>query len=144
MTNTLHRYGDAESFRDDYIVFASPSSDRNDENSVPKLKKFLEMALPFKPVNIGDPIHGGTLRPERNLHTVSNWKRDMTPDFQAVIDGIDTPVSVVAIPQGCRGCRPGSLDQHVGLHRGRQRVLQIRRNYPSQRRLFAGLRRRHR
>ena len=22
MTNTLHRYGDAESFRDDYVVFA--------------------------------------------------------------------------------------------------------------------------
>ena len=30
MTNTLHRYGDAESFRDDYIVFATPSSDKND------------------------------------------------------------------------------------------------------------------
>ena len=91
MTNTLHRYGDAESFRDDYIVFATPSSDRNDADSVPKLKRFLEMALPFKPVNIGDPVHGGTLRPARNLHTVSNWKRDMTPNFRAVIDGIDTP-----------------------------------------------------
>jgi hypothetical protein len=97
MTNTLHRYGDAESFRDDYIVFATPSSDRNDENCIPKLKRFLEMALPFKPVNIGDPVHGGTLRPARNLHTTSNWKRDITPDFRAVIDGIDTPASVVAI-----------------------------------------------
>lgn len=97
MTNTLHRYGDSESFRDDYIVFATPSTDRNDANCVPKLKKFLEMALPFKPVNIGDPVHGGTLRPAQNLHTTANWKRDMTPDFQAVIDGIDTPASVVAI-----------------------------------------------
>ncbi len=25
MTNTLHRFGDAESFYDDYIVFAIPS-----------------------------------------------------------------------------------------------------------------------
>jgi hypothetical protein len=77
MTNTLHRYGDSESF--------------------PKLKKFLEMALPFKPVSVGDPIHGGTLRPARGLSTASNWKRDMTPDFRAVIDGIDAPASVVAI-----------------------------------------------
>ena len=65
MTNTLHRYGNAESFRDDYIVFASPSKGKNDEGSIPKLKKFLEMALPFKPVNIGDPAHGGALRPSR-------------------------------------------------------------------------------
>jgi len=97
MTNTLHRYGDAESFRDDYIVFATPSSGRNDVDSVPKLKKFLELALPFKPVNIGDPVHGGSLRPERGLHTTSNWKRDMTPDFRAVIEGISEPASVVAI-----------------------------------------------
>ena len=97
MTNTLHRYGDSESFYDDYLVFASPSSGRNDKDSVPKLKAFLEMALPFNPVNIGDPVHGGALRPSRDLTTIANWKRDMTPDFRAVIDGIDEPASVVAI-----------------------------------------------
>src|SRR5450631_3418912 len=97
MTNTLHRYGSAESFNDDYIVFATPSNGKNDVDSIPKLKKFLEMALPFKPVNIGDPVHGGALRPSRELHTSANWKRDFTPDFRAVIDGIDEPASVVAI-----------------------------------------------
>jgi hypothetical protein len=97
MTNTLHRYGDSESFYDDYLVFASPSTGRNDKDSVPKLKAFLEMALPFNPVNIGDPVHGGALRPSRDLTTIANWKRDMTPDFRAVIDGIDEPASVVAI-----------------------------------------------
>ena len=97
MTNTLHRYGDSESFYDDYLIFASPSSGRNDKDSVPKLKAFLEMALPFNPVNIGDPVHGGALRPSRDLTTIANWKRDMTPDFRSVIDGIDEPASVVAI-----------------------------------------------
>src|ERR1700686_4976316 len=97
MTNTLHRYGDAESFYDDYLIFASPSSGRNDKDSVPKLKAFLEMALPFNPVNIGDPVHGGALRPSRDLTTIANWKRDMKPDFRAVIDGLDEPASVVAI-----------------------------------------------
>jgi hypothetical protein len=97
MTNTLHRYGDSESFYDDYLIFASPSSGRNDQDSVPKLKAFLEMALPFNPVNIGDPVHGGALRPSRDLTTIANWSRDMKPDFRAVIDGIDEPASVVAI-----------------------------------------------
>jgi hypothetical protein len=97
MTNTLHRYGAAESFADDYIVFATPSNGRNEIGSLPKLKKFLELALPFKPVNIGDPVHGGSLRPAKDLHTSANWKRDMTPDFRAVIDGLTEPASVVAI-----------------------------------------------
>jgi hypothetical protein len=97
MTNTLHRYGDSQSFYDDYLIFASPSSGKNDADSVPKLKAFLEMALPFNPVNIGDPVHGGALRPSRDLTTIANWKRDMTPDFRAVIDGINEPASVVAI-----------------------------------------------
>jgi hypothetical protein len=97
MTNTLHRYGTAESFADDYIVFATPSNGKNEIDSLPKLKKFLELALPFHPVNIGDPVHGGSLRPEKDLHTTANWKRDITPNFQAVIDGLDEPASVVAI-----------------------------------------------
>jgi hypothetical protein len=97
MTNTLHRYGDSESFHDDYIVFATPSNRKNDLGSVPKLKKFLEMALPFHPVNLGDPVHGGSLRPSRHLGPLSHWKRNMTPDFRAVIDGIDEPASVVAV-----------------------------------------------
>ncbi len=97
MTNTLHRYGSAESFADDFIVFATPSNGKNEIGSLPKLKRFLELALPFKPVNIGDPVHGGALRPEKGLSTSANWKRDMTPDFRAVIDGLDEPASVVAI-----------------------------------------------
>ncbi len=97
MTNTLHRYGDSESFYDDYIVFASPSNGNNDVGSIPKLKAFLEMALPFGPVNMGDPAHGGALRPSQHLTTLSNWHRDMKPDFRAVIDGINEPASVAAI-----------------------------------------------
>jgi hypothetical protein len=97
MTNTLHRFGSADSFKDDFIVFASPANGKNEIGSIPKLKRFLEMALPYKPVNMGDPVHGGALRPEKGLHTSANWKRDKTPDFRAVIDGIDEPASVVAI-----------------------------------------------
>jgi hypothetical protein len=97
MTNTLHRYGDADSFYDDYIVFAIPSRGKNEQGSVPKLKQFLEMALPFHPVNLGDAIHGGALRPCRDMRPTSHWNRDMSPDFRAVIDGVDTPTTVAAV-----------------------------------------------
>jgi len=97
VTNTLHRYGDSESFRDDFIIFAIPSRGKNDQGAVPKLKQFLEMALPFHPVNLGDAIHGGALRPSCHLNPSSHWHRDMTPDFRAVIDGVDAPTTVAAV-----------------------------------------------
>ena len=34
MTNTLHRYGSAESFCDDVIIFAIPCKGKNDEGAV--------------------------------------------------------------------------------------------------------------
>ena len=97
MTNTLHRFGDAESFKDDYVIFAICSRGMNDEDAVPKLRKFLEIALKFKPVNLGDSRHGGALRPSKSMHPTSHWNRDMTPDFQAVIDGLDTPTTAAAV-----------------------------------------------
>ncbi len=97
MTNTLHRFGEAESFRDDYVVFAIASRGKNDQECVPKLKRFLEMALPFRPVNLGDSRHGGALRPCKDLTPTSHWNRDITPNFQAVIDGLDTPTTAAAV-----------------------------------------------
>ena len=61
MTNTLHRFGTADSFRDDYVVFVMASKGKNDEGALGKLRRFLEIAVKFKPVNLGDAIHGGRL-----------------------------------------------------------------------------------
>ena len=97
MTNTLHRFGDAESFRDDFVIFAIPSRGKNDKGSVPKLKEFLEIALKFHPVNLGDALHGGALRPSQKMNPLSHWKRDLTPDFRAVIDGVNAPTTVAAV-----------------------------------------------
>ena len=95
MTNTLHRFGDAESFRDDYVVFAIASRGKNDEDSVPKLKKFLEMARRFNPVNLGDARHGGALRPSRSMNPLSHWKRDMDARFRRG----DRPASIRPPPR---------------------------------------------
>jgi len=97
MTNTLHRFGDAESFRDDIVVICVPSRGRNDENIVPKLRKFLEMAMKYKPVNLGDARHGGVHRPSKHLNPLSHWKRDFKPDFDAVIAGFDTATTAAAV-----------------------------------------------
>ena len=97
MTNTLHRYGNSESFRDDYIVFAMPCRGKNDDDCAPKLKRFLEMALPFKPVNLGDGIHGGAFRPAEDMNPASHWTRELKPDFRAVIDGITGYTTAAAV-----------------------------------------------
>jgi hypothetical protein len=97
MTNTLHRFGSADSFRDDYIVIAMCSRGRNDQGALPKLKRFLEIAREFGPVNLGDARHGGALRPSRSLNPLSHWHRDATRRFDEVVNGLDTPTTVSAV-----------------------------------------------
>jgi len=97
MTNTLHRFGTAESFRDDYIVFAIASKGRNDQDALPKLRKFLEMAVDFHPVNLGDAMNGGALRPSRHMTPASHWNRSDALDFRAVIGGLNHPTTVAAV-----------------------------------------------
>ena len=97
MTNTLHRFGPASSFRDDFVIFAMCSKGRNDQDSLPKLKRFLELARSFKPVNLGDAIHGGALRPSKDMNPATHWNRDTAPDFVAVVDGLTGPTTVAAV-----------------------------------------------
>ena len=97
MTNTLHRYGPAASFKDDYIVFAICSRGKNDKDALPKLRQFLQMAIPFKPVNLGDARHGGCLRPSDEMSPFNHWNRDMTPDLEEVVRGLDAPTTVAAV-----------------------------------------------
>ena len=106
MTNTLHRYGDAASFDDDYVVFAIPARGRNDEECLPKLRRFLELALEYKPVNLGDSRNGGALRPSRKLNPLSHWMRDRKPDFEKVINGLSAPSTCAAVFDS----RPNAVD----------------------------------
>lgn len=96
MTNTLHRYGKADSFRDDYIIFAIPSKGKNDVNCVPKLKEFLRICARHNPVNMGNGQQG-ILAPDKDLNPGSHWKRTEQPDFEAVIEGVYKPGTVSAV-----------------------------------------------
>jgi hypothetical protein len=97
MTNTLHRFGPAESFDDDFIVFAIPTKVKKDPDAVPKLHRFLELALEFDPVNLGDARHGGAIRPSKHLGPMSHWTRDNKPDFRKVIEGVNVPTTCAAV-----------------------------------------------
>jgi hypothetical protein len=97
MTNTLHRFGKAESFRDDYIVFAMPCRGKNDADCASKLRRFLEMAVPFRPVNLGDATKGGAYRPARHMSPTSHWNREMEPDYRSVIEGVDGYTTAAAV-----------------------------------------------
>lgn len=98
MTNTLHRFGHAASFEDDFIVFAMASKgDYKQENALENLRTFLRIAVEYKPVNLGDPRHGGALRPSKSMNPLAHWTRDNTPDFQTVIDGLADVTTCAAV-----------------------------------------------
>ena len=89
MTNTLHRFGSAASFDDDFIVFAMACKGPfKQENALEGLRRFLQIAIEYGPVNLGDARHGGAIRPSRQMNPFVHWSRDNRPDFQAVVDGL--------------------------------------------------------
>jgi hypothetical protein len=89
MTNTLHRYGDADSLRDDYIIFAMPAKGHNDGGCAPALRRFLELALRHDPVNVGDAKRGGAYRGPESVSPLNHWLPRAGADFRSVIEGID-------------------------------------------------------
>ncbi len=96
MTNTLHRYGDSDSFRDDFILFSIASPGINDEGAVEKQKEFLRICARHKPVNLGNG-NRATFKPERHLNPTAHWKRDTTPDWSGVIDEVKKPGTCAAV-----------------------------------------------
>ncbi len=96
MTNTLHRYGNSESFRDDYILFALPCKGKNDEGAIEKLKTFLRICARHKPANMGNG-NFGSYQPSRRLNPTAHWNRDFSQDFEAVINGVEKVGTVAAV-----------------------------------------------
>jgi len=96
MTNTLHRYGKSESFRDDYILFAISSRGNNDDGAIDKLKTFLGICAKYKPANMGNGDFG-SYQPDRNLNPGAHWNRQFKQDYQAVIDGLQKVSTCAAV-----------------------------------------------
>jgi hypothetical protein len=97
MTNTLHRYGTSEDLKNDIIVFAIPCRGYNHQDSVPKLRQFLRLAVKHGPVNLGDGSRGAIYRPSRKLNPLAHWFRKTEPSFEEVIEGVANPTTVAAV-----------------------------------------------
>ncbi len=96
MTNTLHRYGSANSFDDDYIIFAVPCKGVNEQGAVEKLKTFLEICAKHDPVSIGNS-ELGSYRPSTKLRPSVHWGRDLHPDHRGVVEAVHSLRTVAAV-----------------------------------------------
>ena len=74
MTHTLHREGDRENLRDDYVVFTMSAKTVNAKGSAAKMKRFFEILEKYDPVNYGDMKTGNTF--ERDRDTIYNGIQD--------------------------------------------------------------------
>jgi len=97
MTNTLHRYGPAEDFGDDFIVFAMCTRGKNDEDAPARLRAFLEICARHEPVNMGDAKKGGLARPARSLTPLAHWRRRDRVSPREVAAGVDGPTTAAAV-----------------------------------------------
>ena len=96
MTNTLHRYGKAAGFEDDYILFAIPCKGKNDEGAIERLKVFLRICARHRPVNMGNSAFGG-YKPAQELHPTVHWRRDTSADYDSVIAEVEKVGTVAAV-----------------------------------------------
>jgi hypothetical protein len=100
MTNTLHRYGKAESFVDDYIVFSLPAKSKAAGQSGDALaaqKRFMQIAAEFRPCSLGDALHGGSLRPTKSKSIFGHWGKRNKPNFKKVLEGMSKAGTMAAV-----------------------------------------------
>lgn len=74
MTHTLHRLGSSDNLEQDYVVFAMSAKGINEEGSHVAMRRFLDLALEFEPLNAGDMKTGNvfTYSPEEILDNIND------------------------------------------------------------------------
>ena len=100
MTNTLHRYGKAESFVDDYIVFSLPAKSKaagQTGDALAAQKRFMQVAAEYSPCSLGDALHGGSLRPTKSKSIFGHWGKRNKPNFKKVLEGMSKAGTMAAV-----------------------------------------------
>lgn len=97
MTNTLHRSGQPDDLKDDYILFAMCTRGKNDVGAPQRLREFLRICARYNPVNMGDGRDGGIHRPSRHLNPLVHWRRPENGSMEDVIEGIGAPTTAAAV-----------------------------------------------
>lgn len=135
MSHTLHREGSLESLSRDYVVLAMPCQGRTTQGSGEILRRFMDMALKYHPVNLGDSKVGniynlpggyeelreGT-RDAHICHAVLTSPEDLygfLRDLKEADMGISIVVSGLMDPVGecCHkaGLTPHSVNMSLGI-----------------------------
>jgi hypothetical protein len=76
MTNTLHRQGNRESLKKDYVIFAHTAQGITREGSAPKLQEFMRICLKYLPVNMGDSKQGNMLQDDIHIERLISNQQD--------------------------------------------------------------------
>ncbi len=61
MTHSLHRRGNPQDLREDYIILVTSAADINNEGAIPKIEKVLDLLWKLGPSNIGSNETGTVL-----------------------------------------------------------------------------------
>ncbi len=101
MTHSLHRRGDLESLKDDFVVLGCPATGVNKKGSAPKTQKFLSICYKHGPINLGD------------MKTGNIYNTTMDDILSRVTDGtivqctFDNREKIVALLKDLKENRPG-------------------------------------
>ncbi len=101
MTHSLHRRGDRESLKCDFVVLGCPATGINKKGSAPKTREYLRIAYTHGPINEGDMKTG-------NIYNMSiDEILDRVTDGTIVQVTYDDRKKVVALLKELRVKRPG-------------------------------------
>jgi hypothetical protein len=94
MTNTLHRRGEMETLRHDYVIFVHTAKGKNREGSAEKIREFMRICEKYHPVNMGDVKQGSIHQDDITFEGLLRTMGDGTVGA-AVFTDLDTLRQVV-------------------------------------------------
>jgi hypothetical protein len=101
MTHSLHRRGDRESLKEDFVVLGCPATGVNKKGSAPKTREFLRICWKHGPINLGDMKTGNT------YNTTIDDILDRVTDGTIVQCAFDNREKVVSLLKELKEKKPG-------------------------------------
>jgi hypothetical protein len=94
MTNTLHRRGNREDLKHDYVIFVHTAKGKNREGAAPKIREFMRICRKYHPVNMGDVKQGSMHQDDIEIDRLIAGQEDNTVGA-AVFTDLETLQKVV-------------------------------------------------
>ena len=126
MTHTLHRRGNEDNLKDDFMVFAMTAKGFNETNSSGALQEFLSILRKYPIVNMGDMKTGGmylvdpdtiveNVKDTSIVHAVFRSKHDVIQAVKEVKEAdLGVSVIVTGIVNEVEGvCKEAGIERHT-------------------------------